>query len=128
MTVRSVLILLSAAGICAVATWSTVAAPPESASQQAAPSTAKPADDPTFATTIQPFLKKYCIDCHKGEKPKGGVSLDAYQSEAHARKDRKNWLTVQHVLAAGEMPPRRRSRSRRKDGTRVRPRTGSRTR
>lgn len=105
MTVRPVLILLSAAGLCAAATWSTVAAPPASSSNKTSSTTAKSADDPTFSTTIQPFLKKYCIDCHKGDKPKGGVSLDAYQSEAHARKDRKSWLTVQHVLAAGEMPP-----------------------
>jgi len=45
------------------------------------------------------------VECHKGEKPKGGITLDAYDSEAHARKDRKNWSAVQHVLAAGEMPP-----------------------
>src|SRR5581483_6941530 len=63
------------------------------------------AGDDTFTTKIQPFLKKYCIDCHGGEKPKGDVSLDVYMSEAHARKDRKNWADVQHALAAGEMPP-----------------------
>src|SRR5262249_37518471 len=61
--------------------------------------------DDTFQTKIQPFLQKYCLDCHKGEKPKGDLSLDVYLSEAHARKDRKNWAAVQHVLAAGEMPP-----------------------
>jgi hypothetical protein len=63
-------------------------------------------EDPTFKTKIQPFLQKYCIECHKGDKPKGGVTLDAYQSEAHARKDRKNWHTIQHVVAAGDMPPK----------------------
>src|SRR5581483_1709055 len=36
---------------------------------------------------------------------KGDVSLDVYMSEAHARKDCKNWADVQHALAAGEMPP-----------------------
>jgi hypothetical protein len=65
-----------------------------------------PAEDATFKTKIQPFLKKYCVECHSGDKPKGGLTLDAYQSEAHARKDRKNWGAVQHVIAAGEMPPK----------------------
>src|SRR6516162_7450383 len=62
-------------------------------------------EDPTFKTKILPLLQKYCVECHKGDKPKGGVTLDAYQSEAHARKDRKNWHTIQHVVAAGDMPP-----------------------
>ena len=45
-------------------------------------------------------------------RPAGGLTLDGYQSEAHARKDRKDWEAVQHVLAAGEMPPQEASRSR----------------
>ncbi|MCI0700388.1 MAG: DUF1592 domain-containing protein, partial [Planctomycetia bacterium] len=70
--------------------------------------TAQPAtqpEDPTFKTKVLPFVKKYCLDCHSGEKAKGGLMLDAYMNEAHARKDRKNWGAVQHVIAAGEMPP-----------------------
>jgi len=65
-----------------------------------------PVEDPAFKQKIQPFLTKYCVNCHKGDNPKAGLTLDAYQSEAHARKDRKNWLAVQHVVAAGEMPPK----------------------
>ena len=61
-----------------------------------------------------PFIKKYCIDCHSGDKAKGGLTLEGYVSEAHARKDRKNWGAVQHVIAAGEMPPQEASRSRRR--------------
>jgi Protein of unknown function (DUF1592)/Protein of unknown function (DUF1588)/Protein of unknown function (DUF1587)/Protein of unknown function (DUF1585)/Protein of unknown function (DUF1595)/Ca-dependent carbohydrate-binding module xylan-binding len=64
-----------------------------------------PLEDKTFDTKIQPFLQKYCVECHKGEKPKGGVTLNAYQSESHARKDRKNWEMVRHVVAISEMPP-----------------------
>ncbi len=69
---------------------------------------AKPkAEDPTFKQKVLPFLNKYCIECHRGEKAKGGLTLEGYVSEAHARKDRKNWLAVQHIIAAGEMPPPR---------------------
>ncbi len=64
-----------------------------------------PPDDTTFQTKILPFLKKYCIDCHKGDKPGGGLSLDGYTTELQARKARKDWGAMQHVLAANEMPP-----------------------
>lgn len=76
-----------------------------SADPQAAPSRATTSTDDTFQTKIQPFLKKYCLDCHSGEKAKAGLPLDVYVSEAHARKDRKNWAAVQHAIAAGDMPP-----------------------
>jgi len=62
-------------------------------------------DDTTFQSKILPFLKKYCIDCHKGDKAGGGLQLDGYTSEAQARKARKDWGAMQHVLAAKEMPP-----------------------
>jgi hypothetical protein len=64
------------------------------------------ADEQTFQNRVMPLLRKYCFDCHRGEKAKGGLSLDVYVSEAHARKDRKNWQAVQHVLASGDMPPK----------------------
>jgi hypothetical protein len=63
-------------------------------------------EDPNFRAKVLPFIKKYCLDCHSGERAKGGLTLEGYISEAHARKDRKNWLAVQHVIASGEMPPK----------------------
>lgn len=63
------------------------------------------AEDPAFKEKVLPFLQKYCVDCHKGEKAKGGLALDGYVSEAAARKDRKNWGAIQHTIASGEMPP-----------------------
>jgi hypothetical protein len=68
---------------------------------------AKPATDPTFEQKIKPFLAKYCNSCHNKEKEAAGLSLEAYVSEAHARKDRKTWESVQHAMAAGEMPPKK---------------------
>ena len=64
-----------------------------------------PPDETTFKTKILPFLQKYCIDCHKGDKPGGGLSLDGYTTEAQARKARKDWGAMQHALAAKDMPP-----------------------
>ncbi len=83
-----------------------IGAPDTSAPDTSAPpAPAAPTEDPTFKTKVLPFVKKYCLDCHSGDKAKGGLTLEGYVSEAHARKDRKNWLAMQHVIASGEMPP-----------------------
>ena len=70
---------------------------------------AAPPDDPTFRDKILPFVRKYCLDCHNADKAAGGLTLDEYQSEAHARKDRRTWAGVQHAVAAGEMPPKKKA-------------------
>ena len=100
MTARSVLILLGATTVCLAAPWGTA-----SPLQPPTPTAAAQAEDGAFRKQVDPFLRKYCIDCHSGDKPKAGLSLDVYQSELHARKDRKNWGAIQHALAAGDMPP-----------------------
>jgi hypothetical protein len=71
------------------------------------PQVATAAEDPAFKAKVLPFIQKYCVDCHRGDKPKGGLTLEGYTSETQARKDRKNWLAIQHIIAAGEMPPPR---------------------
>jgi hypothetical protein len=67
---------------------------------------ADPPADKTFEQKVVPLLRKYCHTCHDSDKQKGGLALDVYQSEAHARKDRMTWETVKKVVAAGEMPPK----------------------
>src|SRR5262245_31861933 len=104
MAFRPALILLGVAA-ASLAVWTTGFGTRASPAAGASPQAGATAADTVFESKIQPFLKKYCVECHKGDKSKGGMSLDSYQSEAHARKDRKNWGAVQHVLAAGEMPP-----------------------
>ena len=72
-------------------------------------------EDATFKQKILPFVQKYCLDCHNADKAAGGLTLDGYVSESHARKDRKTWLEVQHRLAAGDMPPKKKKEQPGKD-------------
>ncbi len=81
--------------------------PATASAEPAPPSLAAPAEDPTFQKQILPFLQTYCLGCHNSTKAAGGLTLEGYQNEAHARKDRKTWATVEHALAAGEMPPKK---------------------
>ncbi len=86
-----------------------VAAQPPAPAQPNQPKVAATAakDDPAFKEKVLPFLNKYCNGCHNGDKAAGGLVLDGYQSEAHARKNRKDWGAVQHALAANDMPPKK---------------------
>lgn len=105
MALRPVLLALLAAAAGLTARWAVAVQdePAPKAAGRAAPPA--PAEDPAFKEKVLPFLQKYCVDCHKGEKAKGGLALDGYVSEAAARKDRKNWSAIQHTIASGEMPP-----------------------
>jgi hypothetical protein len=105
MAWRPALFLLGAATVASIATGWFVA--PDAQTADAAPQAPAKAEDTTFQDKILPFVQKYCLECHNGTKASAGLILEGYQSEAHARKNRKDWATVQHVLAAGEMPPKK---------------------
>ncbi len=68
---------------------------------------AQPAADRTFKDKVTPLITKYCGECHNSKAQKGALALDVYLSEAHARKDRKTWETVQQRIAMGDMPPKK---------------------
>lgn len=93
MSLRSLRCLLGALLFPCIVAGSVIAAPP--------------ASEENFKTQIAPFLTKHCTSCHNEKKAAGEIRLDAYQSEAHARKDRKAWETVLKVMQAGEMPPKK---------------------
>ncbi len=62
-------------------------------------------DAPDFARVGRPFLQKYCIKCHSGEKPKAELSLDIFRDSASVVRQRKKWDGVLRMLATGDMPP-----------------------
>jgi hypothetical protein len=66
-----------------------------------------PADpESDFASFVQPFLKKYCLDCHSTKAKKGSLDLERFASLQQVRKDLKPWQHVIEMLEAGEMPPK----------------------
>ena len=36
------------------------------------------AQGPSYGRDVRPFLDNYCIQCHQGNKAKGGVDLGSY--------------------------------------------------
>src|SRR6266545_2688527 len=76
---------------------------PEPSAVAAQPKAGKP--EAAFKAEGVAFLKKHCLACHSGEKPKADLALDKYADDAALLKDRKVWVRVLDVLKAGEMPP-----------------------
>ena len=74
-------------------------------------SAAQPAAAPSYASDVAPFLAKHCTSCHRGAKPKGGVTLDfASKDEASVAQDKALWEKVADTLRAGDMPPAHKAR------------------
>ncbi|HVU86179.1 MAG TPA: DUF1592 domain-containing protein [Pirellulales bacterium] len=58
-----------------------------------------------FAERLQPFLQKYCIDCHSGEAPEADLAFDIIKDESAIAGNRERWSHVVEYLEAGIMPP-----------------------
>lgn len=58
-----------------------------------------------FEKDILPILEDHCYSCHGDGETKGGLSLDAYQSEQDVQRGYKVWEQIHKLVAAGEMPP-----------------------
>lgn len=70
------------------------------------PSWCKSQDSPPdFSKAGVAFLKKHCLECHSGDKPKAELSLAGFTDNASVVKKRKTWESVLKMVEAGEMPP-----------------------
>ncbi|HUG69521.1 MAG TPA: DUF1592 domain-containing protein [Pirellulaceae bacterium] len=73
------------------------AAPPRATGQ---------ADDAKqFDDQFRPLLARHCVDCHRGDKPKGSLRLDNLALDLADASIRERWSAVIERLRAGEMPP-----------------------
>jgi hypothetical protein len=54
----------------------------------------------------RPFLAKYCLACHAGEKAKGELHLDQLSADFDRPAERDRWLTALKRVRSGEMPPK----------------------
>ena len=66
-----------------------------------------PSDQPGYAKSVAPFLKKYCTECHDGDQPEAEFAVDAQQLGIGFGDPatRSKWREVVNVLNSHEMPP-----------------------
>jgi len=62
-----------------------------------------------FADT-QPFLQKYCAECHDAETKKGGLDLAVLKADFTNPTNFNKWVTVYERVTNGEMPPKKKAR------------------
>ena len=60
---------------------------------------------PNFSQAGVAFLKKHCVECHSGDKPKAELSLVGFVDNVSVVKKRKAWESVLKMVESGEMPP-----------------------
>ncbi len=63
-----------------------------------------PATLATYRTAVQPILERHCYDCHGNGIAKGGVTLDAFASDAEVTARPELWHAVLRNVQAGLMP------------------------
>ena len=61
-----------------------------------------------FKSTVQPFLQKYCLDCHDDETQKGDVALHDLTNVSPDNS--ALWKRVWEEIALKEMPPRKKKK------------------
>ena len=72
--------------------------------------TGQAADARQFEDQFRPLLARYCLDCHRGDKPKGNLGLDNLTIDFADAITHKHWSGVVERLRAGEMPPKEQPR------------------
>ncbi len=51
------------------------------------------------------FLRHYCVDCHQGDEPEGGLNLGDFDSASQVVSKIETWNTIADRIASGQMPP-----------------------
>ncbi|MFG0255019.1 MAG: DUF1592 domain-containing protein [Rhodopirellula sp. JB053] len=54
---------------------------------------------------VQPFLSKYCVQCHGPESQEGDLRIDQLSRDFKTGADAHHWAEVVEKINSGEMPP-----------------------
>ena len=65
------------------------------------------ADEVGFQTTVQPFLKSYCVSCHSKAEAEGDLRLDNVTADLASDFAWQHWQEVRDRLNVNDMPPQR---------------------
>jgi len=69
-----------------------------------APAEPKP-PEPDYQRDFQPFINRYCGDCHAGGAEEAGISFDQYTQLSQLKDHRSHWVKVLKLIKVGAMPP-----------------------
>lgn len=66
--------------------------------------------DGSFHGTVQPFLDRYCLECHDGVTAEGEINFENHTDLAREVQRPDFWEHVADLIEMGEMPPRKETR------------------
>ncbi|MCS6852306.1 MAG: DUF1592 domain-containing protein [Gemmataceae bacterium] len=58
-----------------------------------------------FDARLLPFVRRHCVECHRGPDAEGRLDLTAFKKVEDLLNNRKPWQRVVRQLKAGAMPP-----------------------
>jgi len=58
-----------------------------------------------FEDQVLPFMNRYCLDCHSGDKPKAKFDVSPYRQTSDVIADFGHWELILDMLENKEMPP-----------------------
>ena len=62
--------------------------------------------DQQFRSTVTPFLKRFCFECHSDNVVEGDIDFTDFTSVTDVRSEIKTWIKVRKVLQTRQMPPK----------------------
>src|SRR3954463_11031837 len=62
------------------------------------------------AAEVNPFLTRYCTECHDAETKKGDLDLASFRLDLNDPQNFSRWVLIHDRVAAGEMPPKKKAR------------------
>lgn len=71
----------------------------------AEPDTEAPPRPNFWRSELQPFLQRYCYDCHSGQGAESDIDFASYDSADRLASERPRWDQVRGMIAIGAMPP-----------------------
>lgn len=104
MPKRLKLLVLAPVGLALPLIWMAFAGPSVASDAPAAARVAPQQLASGFDSTVHPFIKTYCTDCHSGENPEAELDLGS-ATLASVTKDPARWHQILERVESGEMPP-----------------------
>lgn len=59
----------------------------------------------SFASTVQPFLKQHCLNCHSGDDAEADLPLGKIKAEFKSEDQSAKWQLILQALQFDDMPP-----------------------
>jgi hypothetical protein len=59
-----------------------------------------------YLANVQPYIQKYCVECHGKKVAKGELDLEKYAQANDVIANFRRWNNVIEFIQAGEMPPK----------------------